>query len=1221
MATTTHISARLAWHDDGWNGKICRNPMGNTYCTGSQSYPGGMYEKKEMQKIEAEQHAGCTCAKIRDQYIPPCSFSINAFGDEMIAAENASPSWYTNFEMRRWDMPPSSISSWPYEEMYYEEDKNQDGTFNYETRISNVRAFIQELQPGKSLIFYYCNYSNPFSEDEAKRYVIVGISRLKKIGEFMHYEKATAEERKRYAGAFVWQIPLTSWYPEEGFRIPYHRYRDDQEALAKLGFFPENERPFKYGMRKMTDGDALEVVERALEIVDVLEQELKDTSEDWSSRRKWLQGLMGELWHNRGRYPGLPSVLNALEFEELNPYFYNETLAGREQEAYEAIKALLTENKNIPDVSVDKLRLGEFQDNWASYEVVEQKLWLDILPRFELTSEQITQVLSENRLENGITATLDEIAQNPYILSEQYVGNHQDDNITFARIDHGMLPSPDLGLEPLTTKGSAIRFRALCVRELKRVTTHTFSPTEYILERINRYQDFLPDARNFRFTLRNFESHKATLDYAVVQRKDVDNQAYLYLRTVFEDERFIEQQVRAMLQRSLIQLNIPVTERNWYDLLYDAGSPIAQLDPNTYDLAVKAQANVCEKIFRKPLSVLSGGAGTGKTTIIRSIIRAIEKAHGLGTSFLLLAPTGKAADRLRERTGKPASTIHSFLAGRGWLNPNFTLKREGGKQETDVRIFIIDECSMLDQSLVATLFRAINWHTVQRIILVGDPNQLPPIGVGKVFSDIVDWIDPEYLGELKENLRQKENSLTGKGGGILQLASVFLKEVNGNHEVPVDLSELENVAVQKAQGTDLLKRVQEQDFTGDLVDLNVVFWRDENELHELMFRQLVADLEHEHGLTYDDARYYELLNKAFDTGGKGSRKKADRFQVISPYRSELYGTESLNVFWQSRFNRQMVQQGKLLDGIGLFDKVLQFRNRPKSDPIYAYSPESRSNTQIQIFNGELGFTRPHNFDSSWQWEKFRLNRFLVDFEGRKEVVAYGKKLGSTTDTKGRKRYLPEEKPENNLELAYAISVHKAQGSEFERVYLVLPKHKKALLSKELLYAAITRAKGHLTIFAEQDIGAFLQLSRPEASVLARTNSSLFQFKPLPQQMLSMGGWYEEGKIHETLSSHMVRSKSEVIIANMLFQKGVPFDYEKCLYADDGTFYLPDFTILLNGETWYLEHLGRLDLPNYRRHWEKKEAWYNKHFPGRLIKTIEGGRLSKDLEELLAQLGA
>ena len=117
----------------------------------------------------------------------------------------------------------------------------------------------------------------------------------------------------------------------------------------------------------------------------------------------------------------------------------------------------------------------------------------------------------------------------------------------------------------------------------------------------------------------------------------------------------------------------------------------------------------------------------------------------------------------------------------------------------------------------------------------------------------------------------------------------------------------------------------------------------------------------------------------------------------------------------------------------------------------------------------------------------------------------------------------------------------------------------------------------------------------------------------------MQEWYEEGKIHQTLSEYMVRSKSEVIIANMLSERKVPFWYEKPLFAPDGSFYLPDFTIMLRGEEYYLEHVGRLDLPNYRAHWEKKKQWYNRHFAGRLLTTYESGSLSHDIDKLIKDL--
>ncbi|MCD8176238.1 MAG: hypothetical protein LUE98_01935 [Tannerellaceae bacterium] len=117
----------------------------------------------------------------------------------------------------------------------------------------------------------------------------------------------------------------------------------------------------------------------------------------------------------------------------------------------------------------------------------------------------------------------------------------------------------------------------------------------------------------------------------------------------------------------------------------------------------------------------------------------------------------------------------------------------------------------------------------------------------------------------------------------------------------------------------------------------------------------------------------------------------------------------------------------------------------------------------------------------------------------------------------------------------------------------------------------------------------------------------------------MKEWYEEGKIHKTLSEYMVRSKSEVIIANMLTERNIPFWYEKILSAPDGTFYLPDFTLIVKGEEYCLEHVGRLDLPQYKTHWEKKKQWYDKHFPGRLLTTFESYNLSEDIHKLINEI--
>ena len=206
-------------------------------------------------------------------------------------------------------------------------------------------------------------------------------------------------------------------------------------------------------------------------------------------------------------------------------------------------------------------------------------------------------------------------------------------------------------------------------------------------------------------------------------------------------------------------------------------------------------------------------------------------------------------------------------------------------------------------------------------------------------------------------------------------------------------------------------------------------------------------------------------------------------------------------------------------GITLFDKVIQIRNRGASDQIWAYNHKTRQNEQSSVFNGELGFVSPHALDGK-KWmvpEKtyYRIKRFQVRFS-RKEQLAfsYGTDLGYAM-VGSKKKYLPDEKPEENLELAYAISVHKSQGSEFDRIYFVLPKQKTALLSPELFYTGITRATKHCTIFIEEDIAPLLKIHRPESSHLVGINCSLFDFTPAPDgfELIRREGFFEEGKIH------------------------------------------------------------------------------------------------------------
>jgi exodeoxyribonuclease V alpha subunit len=1202
----THISARVAWHNDGWNGRICNDPGANTYCVGAHSYPGQLIAEKRSLEWE---NANCGRACKSLDRIPPCCYSHNAFGLDEAPAEAAPPAWFNDgTQTRRWVLPAATVCVWPYEVMYGDEVRTE-GRFDYDQRLANARKFFDAVQPDKSLIFYYANYSNPFSEDEAKRYALIGVSRVKALGEELFYEGCSDPVKERYGGGFVWQRAITSHYPDEGLRLPYHVYRDRPDVLARLALFPENPRLCKYATRHFDDDDALGLVETFLRVVREL-QELGDSTEDWSLRARWLEALISELWRHRGLLPGMPAVLELLSLQDAIPLFKQRALGGKETETRDALFAFV-EGKvdEVTGLVVDAAGIKSVRRQWKLRTKEEQRLLREVLPRFALRAEQLGNVLDEGRAKNSVTATLDAIAGNPYLLSEQYQGNDADDFIPWGTIDRGMIPSPELGGDALAESDDGRRFRALLVDALRHEESHVFAPAETIIAAANRRLSVLPEWKRFTFNERFLAADEELIREAV-EIRDEGKRRYLYLRDAFEDERLLEEKLRFLVGGPDIALRTPVTEGVWEGFLREPGSVLAREAAEDYHVAIEKQVEACQRVFVRPIGVLAGEAGTGKTTVIRALIKAIKRGHGAGSAVIALAPTGKAADRIREVVEKDealqgrveVATLHSFLAKRGWLNDNMTFKRSGGRVEEGYSTYILDESSMLELALTAAFFRAVRWPTVQRLILVGDPNQLPPIGRGRLFADIIEFVKeqaPESIATLEHNLRQQEGRLAGGATGIIDLAKCYLHD---SGEGPKD----EDVTTAAEQ---MLQRVQ---LGGDVTpDLRVIYWRDQADLSRALLEQMASDMAEDvrsRGEEPGDA-LKEVWWQAHEKNSKPSY-----FQVLSPYRGEYFGVDELNRVCQEHIRGRRPEGTNALGGVMLFDKVIQIRNRPKSRPIWAWNHNDRCMEALEVFNGQLGFVWPHLFDKQkWRTPFFRLEKFRVVFDRREGCsVGYGRGLGKD----GNDRWIKEENVEENLELAYAISVHKAQGSEFERVYVVVPKSKQALLSTELFYTAITRARRHCTLLVEQDVSSLLGMRRLEASRLRRINSSLFTFRPVPEALLAVGGWYEDGRIHQTLADEVVRSKSEVIIANMLFERGIPFRYEQPLYGPDGSFYLPDFTITWRGADYYWEHVGMLHRDDYRAHWEKKRAWYERNFKAQLIVTEEGGDLSKQADDVI-----
>ena len=1194
---TVHITARLAWHDDGWNGRICEKPDCNSYCIGRQSYPGDVIARERNLDIEMI-NAGKPLIELSGSELPPCIYSINAFGLDSINGYSNPPDFFRGGAQRtEWGIPSSTVCVWPYQDMYSENVYDESGRLNNDQRSANADETFGKLENNKSLIFYYANYSNPFSEEDSPRYVLIGVSRIKEVGNRLVYDEVTDNISERYAGGMIWARNISSHYPNEGLRLPYHNYRDDPETLIRFAVFPENPRTCKYGGRLITNDDAIGLLEQILSAVYELKN-IGDNSENWDERENWLLGCIAELWSKRGLYPGLLEVMRFLGADSAIAPARRLAEAGKSKEAHELFFSAVDKQIETTEFKLAGKKLKRIIRQWKLKPEPVRSLLRDILCRIDLDLIQIERIVSENTQQRETYSLPNDIAEsieNPYLLCECYVGDNPDDTIPWSTVDRGVLPSPELGGEHLAEMefDDARRLRALCVEQLKREPNQTFRAADSVLSEVNARIAKLPKRKSALFTERYFEVDKETLEQTLVFRWESDR-LWLYLRRVFDDERVVEDVFAKLVSRSDLTLNRPFTDQDWRDVILDRKSNLFSKAKKPYMEIVAEQASLCEAIFRHPLAVVTGSAGTGKTTAICAIIHAVRQTEGYGATITVMTPTGKASDRVRAKLFERGiervdiSTVHSFLAKGGWLNENLTFKQSGGRLAGSGTI-IVDEASMLDLGLMASLVRAVEWRQVRRFILVGDPNQLPPIGRGRVFADVIQWLSekrPNSIARLHQNLRQMENKIEEKGTSVLQLAELFVM-ANADNYGQATSSNAEELLTQVHKGGDVD------------ADLRVIYWDDPSNLASHLIGAIESEMVAQTNVALDPDKPYELWRNAFEW-------RPERYQVLTPHRAELHGVEALNEAIQDRIARNLINRYGALDGITLFDKVIQYRNRPQSDQIWAYNFETKKSERVEVFNGEIGFVRKHNFDKQ---KHGRLKRFQVNFALKEHLaVGYGSELANGKT----------EKVEENLELAYAISIHKAQGSEFDHTYVLVPKSKGRSLSSELIYTALTRATRHCTLFVQDDVSTLLSARRPENAQLGLINSSLFEgfFRAVPDKLIQRRDWYEEGKIHEALTGDMVRSKSELIIANLLHDRNIPFEYETILKAPDGTIYLPDFTVTWNGEKWFWEHWGMLSSESYKEHRATKVAWYEKHFPGRLLETFESKTLSQDAVDLI-----
>ena len=397
--------------------------------------------------------------------------------------------------------------------------------------------------------------------------------------------------------------------------------------------------------------------------------------------------------------------------------------------------------------------------------------------------------------------------------------------------------------------------------------------------------------------------------------------------------------------------------------------------------------------------IITGGPGTGKTTIIKAIIRLFKSR---GSKCMLLAPTGRASKRLEEQTKESASTIHRGLEANFKGGSHGFLRNDNNPLDADV--IIVDEVSMVDSFLAYSLLRAIKLGT--RLVLVGDKDQLPSVGAGNVLADLI-ASGEVVVKELSRIYRQSEDSM------IIENAHLINQQ-----EMP-----------------DLAKKSEDFFYSQGGEPIQVA-----NAIVDMVSTRI--------------PNYIKV--------------KSEDIQVIAPMKSGIAGTLNLNILLQERLNPASQEKdeltiNKIIYRVG--DKVMQIANNYEQEWIKDNGSEVI--TGSGVFNGDMGYITAINKQSG---------NVTVLFEDGRRAVYSSMEL-------------------DDLIHAYAITVHKSQGSEFPIVIIPILGGNPLLYNKNLLYTAVTRAKKMVVLMGKRTY--IYSMVKNEYSLVRNTLLKEFMISSLP----------------------------------------------------------------------------------------------------------------------------
>jgi ATP-dependent exoDNAse (exonuclease V) alpha subunit len=1209
-----HISLRVPWHDTAWDGHVCANPHLNSSCLKLRRIAQSRNDAAE------EKVKGRLLSDLTEDQLPCCvGERVSFLADfDLIRTVNhpynhGPETPHGHFDDTPLRQPEYSAPAIPFrwvlrdnmpalaEEhaLDVQEEREPDlGDFgkewvqNKENQKALLDCFKDHLKDETSLCFFYAKQV-PFVEDSAGARVLIGVGRVLHTtpAQEYRYKKKDLTGKLR---SMMWEMMIQhSIRPgfKDGFIFPYHAAIDkaatdptfDPAEIAAL--VPQDRfGEFSYASELVTHDGAIGAL---LSSADALRKAKDHLPGPWGQCLRWIDARLAELWKARGPCPGLGAALSAFGLG-LGTFVAREVAAkvGDNEDPWPLVEAIFSNPaQSLPQHLAEGV--GETLCKKWKRLPDERKALLKLVSRFEIEPQQAALAyVQEERAKAGIDCTDGEILANPYLLFEST--RLSADPISVWTVDRGVFPDEIIRKKHPLPKPSALdagtdarRVRALAVNVLEDTAASgsTLVPQSQLVLQIRGAS--LQPACDVDGDLLNVA--KDIFPGTITETALADGAPALQLQRLVETADVIRDAIDKRLKGKRLAVNA-----NWRALLDEHLRQKGTKEIDEFEESARLEKTAALKeLAEARVSVLIGPAGTGKTTLLSVLCSHPMISAG---GILLLAPTGKARVRMEQSAELlSGQTIAQFLKPHRYDGSTGRYRLSDKPAEPGARTVIVDECSMLTEEMLAALIQALK--SVQRLILIGDPRQLPPIGAGRPFLDIVKHVTPEGVTAKFPRVGPGYTELTvrRRQGGAdredLQLAEWF----SGSPIAPGEDDVFDKVVREGAS-----KHVRFVEWTGP-DDLNSKLIGVLTEELGLSGPSDIAGFDATLGGTrWKELSFFNPWNG--NEGTRGAAQIAEGWQILSPMRTAPHGVPALNRLIHRQFRAHQVDASRKqrnrkytkpmgTEEIVYGDKIINLINTDPAYYLYRHRRVYPAKDNAYIANGEIGmvigyFWRNGARDFRWKLEAEFSSQpgFKYDFLGR------------------------DFKEEGNpaLELAYALTVHKAQGSEFGKVFLILPNPCR-LLSRELLYTALTRQTERVVILHQGPRSELRRYSSDDRSETARRLTNLFE---VPQPIEIEGRFYEEKLIHRTSRREMVRSKSEVIIADRLAANGIDYTYEQPLTIDNITKY-PDFTIedMESGENYYWEHCGMLHVPQYRKRWEEKLAWYRAN---NILPSDEGG---------------